>query len=344
MLYIRTDMNQEIATGHMMRCLSIADAAVSLGGEASFILADSQALDLIRERGHDAVVLGTEWNDMEGELNVLYEVIRERKIRLLLIDSYMVTEHYLHTLSQWVNTAYIDDRNSFHYPVHTLICYANYWQKFNYVLNYRETCLLLGSQFVPLRKEFKGLKRKEVKKHLENILLMSGGSDNYHILPGLLKKIDVKKYKNIDVICGRYCADYEQLCSSYSQDNNIHFHKSVDNIEDYMIYADLAVSAGGTTLYELCACGTPSVIYSFADNQLDNVIQFDKDGLMEYLGDARYEDIFSKLPSVLDRCDKEYGLRKKQSEEMQHLIDGYGADRIAEKLQENEVNIKMTKI
>ncbi len=40
MLYIRTDMNPSIATGHMMRCLSIADAAASLGEDVTFILAD----------------------------------------------------------------------------------------------------------------------------------------------------------------------------------------------------------------------------------------------------------------------------------------------------------------
>lgn len=332
MLYIRTDMNQDIATGHVMRCLSIADAAVSLGEKVTFILADGQALELIRKRGHDAVILDTKWNEMESELKILYKLIQERNIKSLLIDSYMVTSRYLFKLSQWVNTAYMDDKNEFQYPVHTLICYANYWQKFNYSQNYKGTRLLLGLQYVPLRKEFKGLKRKVIKKQLENILLMSGGSDNHHILAGFLKKIDVKKYKNIDVICGRYCMDYEQLCSRYHQDKNIHFHKAVENMEDYMLYADLAVSAGGTTLYELCACGTPAITYSVADNQLDNVLQFEKDGLMDYLGDVRSMDIFEKAAVLLEQCDKQQGIRQSRSRRMQEIVDGNGAERIAEQL------------
>ena len=57
--------------------------------------------------------------------------------------------------------------------------------------------------------------------------------------------------------------------------------------------ADLAISAGGTTLYELCAVGTPTICYSMADNQLDNVRQFEKDGLMYYAGDARQDGFVS---------------------------------------------------
>ena len=51
MLYIRTDMNETIATGHMMRCLSIADAAKKQGQETVFLVADAQAQELLKKRG-----------------------------------------------------------------------------------------------------------------------------------------------------------------------------------------------------------------------------------------------------------------------------------------------------
>ncbi len=332
MLYIRTDMNPAVATGHMMRCLSIADAAASLGEDVTFILADSEALGLIQESGYRAVVLHTKWDDMDSELDALYQVIQENRIKAMLIDSYMVTKSYLQALAKWIKTAYIDDRNTFLYPVHMLICYANYWQKFEYSQRYRETQLLLGMQYVPLRSEFQGLKRDRVNKKLENILLMSGGSDTFHVLPQLLKRLECTKYKSVDVICGTYCMDYEQLCRDYWQNKNIHFHKSVHNIRDYMIKADIAISAGGTTLYELCACGTPAITYSFADNQLDNVHQFAQDGLMDYLGDVRYGDIFAKAVSLMEQYQQQYSLRVERVRKMQKLVDGNGAARIAEAL------------
>lgn len=71
------------------------------------------------------------------------------------------------------------------------------------------------------------------------------------------------------------------------------------DIEKYMMEADIAISAGGSTLYELCAIGTPTISYSFADNQLDNVTKFAEDGLIAYAGDARYQNVVPKIIDIL---------------------------------------------
>jgi len=93
--------------------------------------------------------------------------------------------------------------------------------------------------------------------------------------------------------------------------------------------ADLAVSAGGTTLYELCAVGIPAISYSFADNQLYNVKQFDEDGIIEYAGDARYEDIVANVMNLCARYSADADLREERSLRMQQAVDGKGAGRIA---------------
>lgn len=102
MIYIRADMNMQIATGHMMRCLSIADALSSMEKSVTFILADDKALSLLKQRGYYAIVLHTDWNNMEGELPALRKVITENQIDKMLIDSYQVTEKYLKELSRFV--------------------------------------------------------------------------------------------------------------------------------------------------------------------------------------------------------------------------------------------------
>lgn len=132
MLYIRADMNETIATGHIMRCLSVADAAKELGSDTTFILADEQAKSLVEGRGYYAIVLGTQWDQMERELPVLKKIIFEHSIQKILIDSYQVTPKYLTELSRLLRITYIDDLNAFHYHVNVIICYANYWKKFNY--------------------------------------------------------------------------------------------------------------------------------------------------------------------------------------------------------------------
>lgn len=332
-MYIRTDMNHTIATGHVMRCLSIADAARDLGEKVTFLLADSQATEYIVDRGYEAIVLETKWDDMEAELPVLLEIIKQRNIKSILIDSYQVTETYLNSLSEHVRTAYLDDLNAFVYPVDMLICYANYWRKFGYEEKYSNTKLLLGTDYIPLRKAFSNMGKKQINERIENVLLLSGGSDRYHVLDCILEKIKENDLKEINVICGRYYEGYEELVEKYKEYGHIFIYWAVADIETHMQEADVAVSAGGTTLYELCACGTPTISYTFADNQLDNVRQFQEDEIINYAGDVR--DLGIPIAENISRCiDKlqDFEKRKKLSCKMQQMVDGKGAKRIAEQL------------
>lgn len=333
-LYIRVDMNQTIATGHVMRCLSIAEAARDEGADAIFILADVQAEDLIQSKGFRTIVLNSAWNDLEKELPDLLDSIAKENIETLLVDSYYVTEKYLAALNKVTSVAYIDDLNSFHYPVDTLIAYANYWKKMNYEENYPNTKLLLGCSYVPLRKEFQNLPPKLIRENVDNLLILTGGSDNFGISENILDHLSLKQYKNINVICGRYFGQFDYLKVKYQDFENIHLYQTVDNIIDYMLDADIAISAGGTTLYELCATGTPTITYSFADNQLDNVRQFEEDGMMHYLGDIRYEDIYKKVNDVLIRL-YDSNIRKRLSEDMRKFLDGMGTNRILSEIIEN---------
>ncbi len=330
MIYIRTDMNETIATGHVMRCLSIADAAGDFGEACTFLLADAQAKELVEARGHHAVILGTKWEDMESELPVLNDFIRERGVRRLLIDSYQATARYLSSLSGHLETVYMDDIHAFHYPVHALICYANYWRKFAYPAHYRSTKLYLGPEYVPLKGVFASCGEKAIEDIPRRLLLLSGGADPYHALERMLEKLAPGRWDRIDVICGRYCADYERMKRVYIRNEAIVFHQAVADIETYMRAADVAVSAGGSTLYELCAAGTPAISYSFADNQLNNVRQFAEDGLIEYAGDIRYQDIAEAVSEIMEHGYADKEKRRRRSAAMQRLVDGRGAWRIAE--------------
>lgn len=331
MIYIRTDMNNTIATGHVMRCLSIADAAKNAGEDTTFLLADEQAVGLIEKHGYHTIVLHTKWNDMEQELPILDTLIQTYQIKNMLIDSYQVTKTYLSRLSAQTKIFYIDDRNAFSYPVHALICYANYYEKFDYPSHYANTELYLGPQYAPLRTEFAFCNSKSIKPKAETLLLMSGGSDSYDVLPQLLENLSPEAFKHIDVICGIYHSRYDELKKKYAPHKSIHIQKAVSNIADYMKQADLAVSAGGTILYELCAVGTPAISYIIADNQWDNVVSFQNQNMIDYAGDMR-ENPAGTIQTILQKISEykeNFVLRTKRSQKMQSLVDGRGAFRIA---------------
>lgn len=332
MLYIRADMNEKIATGHVMRCLAVADAAKIKGEDTTFILADHQGVEPIRRRGYRCVVLHSQWNDMEGELPALLAVIQDYKIHRLLVDSYQVTANYLKQLKQHVELFYLDDLNAFCYPVDALICYANYWEKFQYHKRCKQIKLYLGTRYIPLKKAFFYCPKKQVKLQAENLLLLSGGTDPYHVLSNILERIDRELYGKITVICGIYYSNYPSLCKTYAAEKKIQIYQGVPDIEHYMDEADLAVSAGGTTLYELCAVGTPAISYSIADNQLENVKKFQEDGLIPYAGDARKDPVIDQIVDYLEFLCKNRRARQEQSLKMQELVDGKGALRIADAL------------
>lgn len=338
MLYIRTDMNGTIATGHMMRCLAIADALKKRQEDVCFLLADDNAVSLLEKRGHKYWVMGTDWQNMESELPYLEKLISERHISKMLVDSYQVTPRYLKWLQERIWTSYIDDINAFLYPVDGLICYANYWKNFHYESRYAKTELCMGMDYVPLREAFQGCAPKKIRKHVERVLILSGGSDQYDMLRRIVREISGFIDAGIDVICGAYYPHYEAVCGEYRQQGNISFHRAVSNMEDYMKNADIAVSAGGTTLYELCACGTPAISYSTADNQLDNVRQFASDGLIPYAGDAREMRVEGQIAAILQQCMEDREWREERARRMQQMIDGNGAGRIAEWLCKDREN------
>lgn len=332
MLAIRADMNQTIATGHVMRCLSIADAAKKSGKEVTFLLADDNGCRLIASRGYRYIVLGTDWREMESEIPALEKILRHEQFDRLLVDSYQVTPHYLSWLSEHVKTAYLDDVNAFHYPVDTLICYAPYYPKFHWEGNYPHTRLLLGTQYVPLRAPYLDAPQKEIREEVQNLLLLSGGTDPLNTLPKLLAVLADSGYQKITAICGMYYPGYEDLCAKYRYNPHVVLHRSVNDLWNYMKEADVTISAGGSTLYELCALGVPTISFSIADNQLDNVTQFAAQGIIPYAGDVRTHNVSGKVIQFLDEYRHDKSLRSRRSAAMQALVDGKGAERIVREL------------
>lgn len=327
-IYIRVDMNEIIATGHVMRCLSIADAARQQGIETIFITADEKPVEMLKVRGYEPVVLYTDWKDMERELEVLIPFLKNNKVGRLLVDSYQVTKNYLKRLEEVTEVFYLDDLDAFEYPVSNVICYANYYSKLSYS-NYKGNVkFYLGTSYMPIRKVFQNCQSKQIKEKIENIMILSGGSDNFRMIENIADLFKEKENVQADVICGAFYPDFAGLKEKFKEYKNLHFYKNVSNLEEFMEKADLAISAGGTTLYELCAKGTPAISYSFADNQLKNVKQFEEDELIPYAGDIRCDKVYDNICYLYEMYKNVY-LRKERSEKMQKVVDGQGAGRIA---------------
>ena len=326
-MYFRVDMNKIIATGHVMRCLAMAEGFKEAGEECTFILADDYAKEFVESFGHKVVVLDTPWNDLDKETDKICEFIKNNHITQMIVDSYYVTHDYLLALNSHTSVVYIDDKNEFVYPVDVVIA-SGIWLNFTeYKKQYKDTGtrLLLGSEYVPLRKEF-----EEVKNSCKStdVMITTGGTDTYNVAGRLIENIkNTHPEWKVTVI--------SSVLKDEMQTDNIKILRNVRNMSEIMSSSKVAISASGSTLYELCSCRIPTVCFTFADNQLEFAKTMNMRGIMEYAGDARSEEnIIENLVvtamNLLNNPIRQFVMQDKMS----GMVDGKGVKRIVEELKE----------
>ena len=343
MIVFRADGNDKVGYGHVFRCLSIADALSTRGEKCTFLLAGEDMLPWVKDRGHEARILGTRYDDMESEIPCLASVLRELSPRMIVVDSYYVTEKYLNSLMELTKVAYVDDLASFPYPAMLLINYNVYGPSYDYRSIYEKAQkslpeLLLGPTYVPLRKQCQGLPARKVRERVKDVLISTGGTDPLHLAMALMRKISRdQESKNIHFhfLVGSGNPDKETLFQLAEELENVSIHYNLPEVTSLFMKCDLAISASGSTLYELCACGTPTVTYAMADNQLPGNLAFESMGLMISAGDLRtIENREEILWSAMEQLSSNLEKRMELSQKMQAIVDGKGADRLAKALLE----------
>lgn len=271
----------------------------------------------------------------------------------ILVDSYYVTEKYLAALKKRITTIYMDDIYAFSYPVDMLINYNIYGEEMGYEKDaaFADTKLLLGTEYVPLREEFSAgagyvQSRKVLSLGAANvtpaadggILITTGGSDSFNLAGQLLMeamKYDALKEKEYHVVSGSLNLHIGELQALAQKHENIHIHCNVTNMAELMAESEIALSAGGSTLYELCAMGVPVIAFSFAENQERLVQTFVKRGIAQYGGNYRTDGnkMIQNTIAGLETLLEDENLRTEYRKKARTLVDGKGADRIAEAIQ-----------
>ena len=339
MLYFRVDANPEIATGHVMRCLSIAMAAKSRGIESMFIVADEWGKKLIEEKGFPIYCLNSDWKQKEDELLQLCSYLCDEKAKMLIVDSYQVTDAYIEKLREYVKVVYIDDIDKLRVPADILINYNNYGSDEEFRNRYRQHLgadakLLLGCEYAPLREEFRQ-RIPQFTDKVRGVFLSTGGADKFHIGLRLVEELLKRGLQtDIHIVAGSFHTDKEVLRELANLHSNCILHENVTNMSEIMTMCDIAVSAGGSTTYELCACGIPMILFSFADNQLSIVKTHDKQGTAIYCGDYRdeKEGLIKRIADMVFVLEKDVEKRRKLYQKSMALVDGKGALRIVEAL------------
>lgn len=333
-LLINTVATANIGMGHLMRCSAIAEAARSRNVTVSFIPTCDAVINFAEENGFALQSKPTKKN-------------------LLLIDRYDISLEELWQYAALCKTAYIDDvliqtthedDLAVHYDftenekdvssaAQVIINYSIYADKKLYSKSHSR--LILGTDYVPLRAEFCNLPPANIKNQIEDILLLCGGSDLLNFSP-LLCDMLCKEFSGytVHIVLGNFANTSEKLVQTATKYGNLRILHNVKDISALMQRCDIAVSAGGSTLYELCASGVPTVSFAITDNQLLNTVTFAQKKIIPYAGDVRQNCketlsiICKQIKELAGNCNH----RIKISKQMQNFVDGKGAKRIIDAL------------
>jgi UDP-2,4-diacetamido-2,4,6-trideoxy-beta-L-altropyranose hydrolase len=202
-----------------------------------------------------------------------------------------------------------------------------------------EATLLLGPSYAPLRKEFLDARRFTASplsaRHV--ILISLGGSDPLNLTASLIASllesipIDIK----FIVVSGAACTNPETIATTVARGGSrVEWHQDSRKMAELIGQAGLAIVGAGGTAAELATLGTPAILVVVADNQAPAAHWAEKQG-MAWVIDARISDRLETVSAITTAAWnlwKTPALRQTLAERAQSLIDGLGAERIAETL------------
>ncbi len=340
---IRADANDTVATGHMMRCITIAKKLREKGRRVLFFTADQYPKAMLEQAGMEYICLHTAWDQMQEEVPALRRQLQQLNCKKLLVDSYQVTQNYFDSLKDLCQIIYIDDCFEAVYPVDMIINYNAYHVRFPYRKAYEDqTKLLLGTAYVPLREEFcspllSACTPDEDPFQNRHVLISSGGGDIHNALCGILSTAMEKEENTriiFHVVVGSFNknkTELEQLAKKYP---NILLHDHVTNMAELMQQCNIAISAAGTMLFELCAMQIPTVFFVCADNQQYDSDFFAMEERMLFAGDIRInrKECFHRIVSSMEALLNDREMQQRMKRRLHEVTDGRGAERIADEI------------
>ncbi len=360
MFYIRADGNEKIGMGHIMRCLTIAEALRERGEKVCFLTADDKPVKQIEKAGFPVRILFTYYDEMDVELPQLMSLLMADKEQTgtgksdcakpkILVDSYFITDFYLKNLRLAATVILMDDNKKEIYPCDALVNYNIYGKTLHYEQEYpADVKLFLGCEYMPLQKQFRNVSY-EIRDKVKNILFTTGGGDSCHAALTLAKRLMEKeeKIQNVGesgealtespvwhIVCGPFCPDTEEMENLAGESSMLQIHKNVTEMAKLMKSSDIAISAAGSTLYELCGMGIPAIGFIVAENQRQNMEAFSSQTPILNAGDASLspEKVFAFMEKEIAVLCASKELREKISAAMRTVIDGGGAGRLADGL------------
>ena len=336
MVFFRADSNKQIASGHIMRCISIAQAFKDAGEDVTFLISDENPVQMLKRADMEYVILHSVWNQLMDEVDNVKSLLHSYDNPYLIIDTYQVSKGYVEALLPYARICYLGSKPEYLGNLQALVNYSTDIDYEFYSSNYGSTTkLLLGAAYAPLRKEFLDVLHKESLDGRCRILLTTGNTDQRQYVEKIMSAIVASPIfcqLVINVVVGGMFENKEKLHSLYDNIENVHLHENVKSMSSLMGGSDLAISANGTTVYELAAARVPTISFSMVEEQIKSAQKLDELGVVDYCGEIYLaegqciEGIIKKIEKYATSIEARKALATKANS----IVDGRGCERIAD--------------
>jgi UDP-2,4-diacetamido-2,4,6-trideoxy-beta-L-altropyranose hydrolase len=355
---IRADANPSIGSGHLTRMIALSSACRNSGAHVTFVSNEMPATlqKTINETGcqHQRIDIPT---GTPEDADFTANFIQNGNFDWTVLDGYQFDDTYQQRVGQTSSRLMVVD--DFGHATHqnaNLILNQNAYADRSRYDQLTSTDVICGLKYTLLRPEFHTRSldypgRKNARFNVKRILITFGGSDINDWTSATLRtllelKLATTSRTVADVVVGaNYTKEKElaQFCRDAGM--NVFLHRNVDRMDALMNQADLAITAGGSTCYELARTGVPAIAIATADNQKPVVSALEQRGtLLGFFADenplsstsALSDDIKTAIRKLVRNREQ----RQSMTEQGKRLLDGLGAERVTRKLHAGVISFR----
>lgn len=300
----------EIGTGHVYRCLSIASKLVF--HDVLFLLDEQHQLgiDIINNHHYPFKLY-------DGEDDLL-DALRQYSPQIVVNDILDTSFEYIsHLKNEGYFVVNFEDLGT-GTKAADVVFDALYEHEVG------ESKVFTGHKYYILKDEFYFQPQKIITQSVHNVLITFGGTDPNNLTEKVLDSILSTNYDGrINVILGLGYDGLERLIDKYESNQSIQIYRNVSNISEFMFQADIIFTSAGRTMYEVCSLGVPTICLCQNDRELTHVFANSSNGFINMgLGvEIEKQQIIDQFIGLVN----DYELREKMNKKMLRvdLKDGF---------------------
>jgi UDP-2,4-diacetamido-2,4,6-trideoxy-beta-L-altropyranose hydrolase len=348
-LLIRADASSAMGTGHVMRCLALAQAWRDTGGDAVFAIAEATAAVRAKLAAESCEVVPIAAASEAEDAQQTVAVAKENGVAWVVLDGYQFGADYQRIVkTAGLNMLFLDDYGHAGFYCADVVLNQNVGieEKF-YPEREPQTRLLLGPRYSLLRSEFLAWRgwTREIRASATRVLVTMGGSDPQNVTARVIDALRVSGLDSMEavIVVGGSNVRFDAAPQDNGNEKfsaNITVRKDVSNMPELMAWADVAISAAGSTCWELCFMGLPSLLIDVAPNQSALARELGRRGCAIHLGGAQSVSA-TQVAAGLDQLVRSQETRRDLCEAARKLVDGFGARRVVSVLRgSNEIYLR----